>query len=67
DGSSWKRLIEKDYTVKQIEEGMLGLGLSIFSLIIFGGNNFIIPAMIMILLILTILKKPIENVEEVSV
>ncbi|MGQ0515833.1 branched-chain amino acid transporter AzlC, partial [Bacillus sp. D-CC] len=36
-------------------------------LIIFGGNNFIIPAMIMILLILTILKKPIENVEEVSV
>ncbi|MDA1531272.1 DUF402 domain-containing protein [Bacillus cereus group sp. TH260-2LC] len=25
DGSSWKRLIEKDYTVKQIEEGMLGI------------------------------------------
>lgn len=25
DGSSWKRLIEKDYMVKQVEEGMLGI------------------------------------------
>ncbi|GAB6417326.1 DUF402 domain-containing protein [Bacillus luti] len=25
DGSSWKRLIEKDYIVKQVEEGMLGI------------------------------------------
>ncbi|MGE0994361.1 DUF402 domain-containing protein, partial [Bacillus sp. GMa5/2] len=25
DGSSWKRLIEKGYTVKQVEEGMLGI------------------------------------------
>ncbi|EJR55585.1 hypothetical protein IIM_00677 [Bacillus cereus VD107] len=25
DGSTWKRLIEKTYTVKQIEEGMLGI------------------------------------------
>ena len=25
DGSSWKRLLEKDYTVKRIEEGMLGI------------------------------------------
>lgn len=25
DGSSWKRLIEKSYTVKQVEEGMLGI------------------------------------------
>ncbi|MGG5736514.1 MULTISPECIES: DUF402 domain-containing protein [Bacillus cereus group] len=25
DGSSWKRLIEKDYRVKQVEEGMLGI------------------------------------------
>lgn len=25
DGSSWKRLIERNYTVKQIEEGMLGI------------------------------------------
>ena len=25
DGSSWKRLIEKAYTVKQVEAGMLGI------------------------------------------
>ncbi|MED1412080.1 MULTISPECIES: DUF402 domain-containing protein [Bacillus] len=25
DGSTWKRLIEKTYTVKQVEEGMLGV------------------------------------------
>ncbi|QWG85573.1 DUF402 domain-containing protein [Bacillus mycoides] len=25
DGSSWKRLIEKDYRVKQVEDGMLGI------------------------------------------
>ncbi|MGE7882428.1 DUF402 domain-containing protein [Bacillus sp. NPDC094077] len=25
DGSSWKRLIEKDYIVKQVEDGMLGI------------------------------------------
>ncbi|HFK1718892.1 DUF402 domain-containing protein [Bacillus thuringiensis] len=25
DGSSWKRLIEKSYTVKQVEEGILGI------------------------------------------
>ncbi|MEK4738409.1 MULTISPECIES: DUF402 domain-containing protein [Bacillus] len=25
DGSSWKRLIEKDYMVKQVEDGMLGI------------------------------------------
>ncbi|HDR7668577.1 DUF402 domain-containing protein [Bacillus wiedmannii] len=25
DGSSWKRLIEKNYRVKQVEEGMLGI------------------------------------------
>ncbi|AHX21620.1 MULTISPECIES: azaleucine resistance protein AzlC [Bacillus cereus group] len=52
---------------KKHYSALVGLGLSIFSLIIFGGNNFIIPAMIMILLVLTILKKPIENIEEVSV
>ncbi|HHT7188733.1 TPA: DUF402 domain-containing protein [Bacillus cereus] len=25
DGSSWKRLIEKDYIVKKVEDGMLGI------------------------------------------
>lgn len=59
--------VEQWMREKKHYSALVGLGLSIFSLIIFGGNNFIIPAMIMILLILTILKKPIENVEEVSV
>lgn len=59
--------VEQWMREKKHYSALVGLGLSIFSLIIFGGNNFIIPAMIMILLVLTILKKPIENVEEVSV
>ncbi|MEK4780226.1 azaleucine resistance protein AzlC [Bacillus sp. FSL L8-0199] len=58
--------VEQWMREKKHYSALVGLGLSIFSLIIFGGNNFIIPAMIMILLVLTILKKPIENVEEVS-
>lgn len=59
--------VEQWMREKKHYSALVGLGLSIFSLIIFGGNNFIIPAMIMILLVLTILKKPIDNVEEVSV
>lgn len=45
---------------------LIGIVTSIISLIIFGGSNFIIPAMFMILGILTILRKPIEKVEEIS-
>ncbi|KAA6461367.1 MULTISPECIES: azaleucine resistance protein AzlC [Bacillus cereus group] len=59
--------VEQWMREKKHYSALVGLGLSIFSLIIFGGNNFIIPAMIMILLVLTILKKTIENIEEVSV
>ncbi|MBJ3790756.1 AzlC family ABC transporter permease, partial [Bacillus sp. OA1] len=59
--------VEQWMREKKHYSALVGLGLSIFSLIIFGGNNFIIPAMIMILLVLTILKKPIENIEEFSV
>ncbi|MEC3335781.1 azaleucine resistance protein AzlC [Bacillus thuringiensis] len=59
--------VEQWMREKKHYSALVGLGLSIFSLIIFGGNNFIIPAMIMILLVLTILKKPLENIEEVSV
>ncbi|MCU4998333.1 azaleucine resistance protein AzlC [Bacillus cereus] len=59
--------VEQWMREKKHYSALVGLGLSIFSLIIFGGNNFIIPAMIKILLVLTILKKTIENIEEVSV
>lgn len=58
--------VEQWMREKKHYSALVGLGFSIFSLIIFGGNNFIIPAMIMILFILTILKKTIERVEEVS-
>ncbi|WP_257143977.1 azaleucine resistance protein AzlC [Bacillus sp. AFS002410] len=46
---------------------IVGVGLSTICLIIFGGNNFIIPAMLTILVTLSVLRKPPEKVEEVSV
>ncbi|MCM3239361.1 azaleucine resistance protein AzlC [Heyndrickxia oleronia] len=42
---------------------LVGLGASIVCLMIFGGNNFIIPAMIAILGLLTLSKKSLEKVE----
>jgi len=42
---------------------LVGLGVSTISLIFFGGNNFILPAMLAILGILTVLRKPLEKVE----
>lgn len=42
---------------------LVGLGASIVCLIVFGGNNFIIPAMIAILGLLTLSKKSLEKVE----
>ncbi len=40
---------------------LIGLGISVFSLVIFGADNFIIPAMVGMLLILTIIRKPMER------
>lgn len=40
---------------------LLGVGFSLLSLILFGGDNFIIPSMIMILGTLTLLKRPLEK------
>jgi 4-azaleucine resistance transporter AzlC len=48
---------------KKHNSALVGLGLSTVSLIIFGGNNFIIPAMLTILGTLTVLRKPLEKVE----
>ncbi len=42
---------------------ILGLGLSLFCLIIFGAENFIIPAMLMILAVLILLRGKIEEQE----
>jgi 4-azaleucine resistance transporter AzlC len=41
----------------------VGLGASIVCLIIFGGNNFIIPAMTAILGLLSLSRKSLEKVE----
>lgn len=42
---------------------MLGLGLSLFCLAVFGAENFIIPAMLMILAVLILLRGKIEEQE----
>ncbi|MGM7724297.1 azaleucine resistance protein AzlC [uncultured Metabacillus sp.] len=55
--------IEQWMKEKKHHSALAGLGLSIVSLMIFGGNNFIIPAMIAILGLLTLLRKPLEKVE----
>ncbi|WP_407674795.1 azaleucine resistance protein AzlC [Planococcus massiliensis] len=47
----------------QRQSAVIGIGLSVVSLFIFGSDNFIIPAMIAILGILTILRKPLEKTE----
>lgn len=40
---------------------LLGLGISLLCLILFGATNFIIPSMLMILGIFSLLKKPLEK------
>jgi len=46
---------------KKHYSSLLGLVLSVVSLLIFGGESFLIPAMIMIFVALTALQKPIER------
>lgn len=41
---------------------LVGLGLSLICLIVFGGKNFIIPSMVMILGVLSLMRKPLEKV-----
>jgi 4-azaleucine resistance transporter AzlC len=48
---------------KEHHSALLGLGISLVCLIVFKGENFIIPAMILILASLTILKNPLERKE----
>lgn len=40
---------------------LIGLGLSVLSLAVFGSSNFMLPAMFAILAALTILRKPFEK------
>jgi 4-azaleucine resistance transporter AzlC len=55
--------IEQWMKEKNHHSALTGLGLSAVCLIIFGGSNFIIPAMFSILGVLTLLRKPLEKVE----
>lgn len=57
--------IEQWMKEKKHHSALTGLGLSALSLIVFGGDYFIIPAMIAILGVLTLLRKPLEK-EEVN-
>lgn len=43
------------------ESSLLGIGLSILSLIAFGADGFLIPAMLSILAVLTLLRKPLTK------
>ncbi|MGE7758492.1 azaleucine resistance protein AzlC [Peribacillus sp. NPDC097895] len=55
--------IEQWMKEKKHHSALAGLGLSVVCLSIFGGSNFIIPAMFSILGVLTLLRKPLEKVE----
>lgn len=55
--------IEQWMKEKRHFSALAGLGLSAASLMIFGGNNFMIPAMLAILGVLTAFRKPLEKVE----
>lgn len=46
---------------KKHGSSLLGLAISVLCLIVFGSENFIIPAMAAIILMLTLLRKPIES------
>ena len=46
---------------KQHASAFIGIGISLLCLILFGSDNFIIPAMLAILGILTLIRKPLEN------
>lgn len=47
---------------KRHESALVGLGVSLVCLILFGADHFIIPTMLAILAVLTFLRKPLERV-----
>lgn len=53
--------LEQFLKEKRHESAYLGLGLSLLCLVAFGRENFIIPAMLAILGVLTLLRKPLEK------
>ncbi|SFL74490.1 azaleucine resistance protein AzlC [Pelosinus propionicus] len=53
--------IEQWMKEKEHYSALVGLGISFASLVVFGGEKFILPAMAAILGILTVLRKPLEK------
>lgn len=47
--------------VKNLPSVIIGVGMSLLSLLIFGASDFIIPAMLMMLIALTVFRRPIER------
>lgn len=58
--------LEQWMTERNHVSSVIGIGASILSLLIFGTDNFIIPAMILILVSLTSIKKSVEKREVIS-
>ena len=54
-------LKEKNHT-----SALLGLGISLICLLAFGADNFIIPAMLSLLAVLTVMRQPLEKGGEVQ-
>ena len=48
---------------KQHISSVIGLGVSLLCLVIFGNDSFMIPTMICIVVMLTLFRKPIEEKE----
>ena len=53
--------LEQWFSKKGHLPSLIGVGLSIICLLIFGKDNFIIPAMVLIFLVLTLLRRPLEK------
>lgn len=51
---------------KRHTSAVIGLGISVLCLMIFGADNFIIPSMAAMLIVLTFMRKPIERSEEAA-
>ncbi|AGA69888.1 putative branched-chain amino acid permease (azaleucine resistance) [Desulfitobacterium dichloroeliminans LMG P-21439] len=53
--------LEQWKSQKQHAPALIGIGASVLSLLVFGPANFIIPSMILIILVFTLLRRPLEN------
>lgn len=53
--------VEQWLTSKEHRPALIGVGTSILCIVIFGSQNFLIPAMILITVVLTAIRKPLER------